>query len=273
MKFFTSLFLMATAASSFAAADAPLGSRVFSWDELIAKPTPVGERRDVANQPTATFERFESHISTLNPGQVSHPPHQHPQEELIILKEGRVAAHINGREQEAGPGSVFFFASNDHHALRNVGDLPATYFVFNFQTAATKTAPAQPAAESASPDKLRSQVFDWEKIAVIPTPKGERREFTDAPTVTCASFKLHVTTLNRGEIPHAPHHHVVEEIILVKEGRLEATIKGQAHVAGPGSIIFIASNEEHGLRNVGEGRTTYYVIRPLPTEEHPVAAN
>ena len=47
---------------------------------------------------------------------------------------------INGVSQRAGPGSVFFFASNDLHGLRNVGAAPATYFVFRFATPLT---PAQ----------------------------------------------------------------------------------------------------------------------------------
>lgn len=261
MKIFLPLLLMTTVSAFSASTAAPLGSQVFAWEDLIVKPTPVGERRDVADQPTATFDRFESHISTLNAGHVSHPPHQHAQEEFIILKTGRVAVHINGREQEIGPGSMFFFASNDFHALRNVGDEPATYLVFNVQTAATKSAPAQPAAQSATTEKLRSQVFDWEKLAVKPTPKGARRDVCDSPTVTCTNFESHITTLNPGEVPHAPHHHPDEELIVVKEGRLAATIKGVTREAGPGSIFFFASNDEHGLRNVGGTVATYYVIR------------
>lgn len=242
----------------------PLGSRVFTWEELKVQPTPVGARREVADQPTATFERFESHISTLLPARVSHPPHQHAQEELIVLKEGHLAVHLNGCDVPLSAGSLCFFAANDWHAVHNDGDTPATYYVFNFQTAATKSAPARPASESASPDKLKSQIFAWEQLPVTPTPKGARREIADAPTVTCASLKIHATTLNVGEIPHAPHHHPVEEIILVKEGRLEATVNGRFLVASAGSILFIASNEEHGLRNLADGPTTYYVIRPLP---------
>ncbi len=49
------------------AAPAPLGSTVFLFEKLEAKPTEVGERRDVARQPTATLAEFECHISTLNP--------------------------------------------------------------------------------------------------------------------------------------------------------------------------------------------------------------
>src|SRR6186713_121722 len=86
-----------------------IGSSVFNWEDLKVKPTPVGERRDVSDNPTPTFETFECHISTLNPGMASHPPHIHPQEELIILREGTLEVLLNGTSQKAGPGSLLFF--------------------------------------------------------------------------------------------------------------------------------------------------------------------
>ena len=57
-----------------AAPAAPLGSTVFKWENLAVRPTGNGERRDVTDRPTATFERFESHVTTLLPGRMSHPP-------------------------------------------------------------------------------------------------------------------------------------------------------------------------------------------------------
>ena len=65
-----------------------IGSTVFKWDDLQVRVTPNGERRDVANNPTPTLPVFECHITTLNPGRASHAPHRHPQEELILVKEG-----------------------------------------------------------------------------------------------------------------------------------------------------------------------------------------
>ena len=243
------------------AASAPLRSTVFPWEDLVAKPTSVGLRRDVTNQPTATFERFECHISTLNTGQMSHPPHRHPQEEFIIIKEGTLDVFINGKVQRVGPGSLFFFASNDLHNVTNVGDTPATYLVFNLTTAATHGVPDQAAAESAAPGRLRSTVFDWEKLAMKVTKTGARREIVDSPTVTCANFECHVTTLNPGEIPHTAHHHPDEELVIVKEGLMQVTINGVTQRAGPGSIIFYASNDEHGMKNAGITTATYHVIR------------
>jgi uncharacterized cupin superfamily protein len=246
-----------------------LGSGVFQPDELTFHQSASGGRRDVANQPTATLENLECHITTLNPGEVSHPPHRHPQEEFILLREGVLDVFINGTVQRVGPGSSFFFATNDLHNVTNAGATPATYVVFQFTTAATHAAPGRGAAESAPPGTLRSGVFAWEQLAVKKTKTGERRDVFDSRTVTCAKLECHVTTLNPGEIPHAAHHHPDEELIVVKDGTVQVAINGATRPAGPGSVVFFASNDEHGLKNAGTVPATYYVIRVVTAAPPP----
>lgn len=261
----------AATATAFAAEPVagPLGSRAFVFDALAVRATPAGQRREVVNQPTPTLRQFQSHITTLNPGLASHAPHQHPLEEMILVKEGTLEVSINGATRRAGPGSVLFYASNDFHAVKNIGDAPATYVVLNFGTAATATAPKERAVDSAPPSALRSQVFEWTALTAQPTKSGERRAIFASPTVTCASLSCHATTVSKGqEAAHGPHRHVDEEVVVVKEGTLEATFGGQAHRGGPGSIFFFASNDEHGLRNAGDTPVTYYVVRVI-TEATP----
>ena len=256
-----------------AASAAPerIGSAVFDFASLAVKPTASGSRRDVVDARTTTLERFEAHISTVRPGANTHAPHRHAREELFIVLEGSVDVHLNGRDTRVGPGSLVFAASNDLHGVRNAGDTPATYYVFNFVTAATARVDARPAIDYAGPDLLASHAFDWTDLAVRPTRVGERRDVFDSRTLTCTQFECHITTINPGEAPHAPHRHPDEEMILVKEGTVEVTINGASQRIGAGSLVFLGSNDEHGLRNVGDGRATYYVLR-FSTEATPKAA-
>lgn len=276
MKLRLPVFLAAASAVfAFAQSPAPalqLGSTVFPFEKLAAKPTGNGQRREVNDSPTATLASFESHVTTLLPGRISHPPHQHLREELIILQEGTLDVTINGATTRAGPGSLLFFASNDFHNVKNVGETPATYFVFNFSTGATASGPKQGAAAAAVPGKLGSRVIEWAKLAGKVTKTGERRDVVDSPTLTMQKFECHVTTLNPHEAPHAPHHHPDEEIVLVKEGALDITMNGTTTRAGVGSIIFAASNEEHGWRNAVDVPATYYVLRIGTERTPPVAA-
>jgi quercetin dioxygenase-like cupin family protein len=115
-----------------------LDSTAWKWQDLQAKKTEVGELRAVVRQPTRTLDELEMHITTLNPHTASHRPHTHPNEEMVILKEGTLQAHVNGKEIVVGPGSVLFFASMQPHAVQNIGDTPATYFVINWASPGTK---------------------------------------------------------------------------------------------------------------------------------------
>ena len=116
---------------------AKLTSAVYDWEKLTVIPTPKGARRDVFDGPTTTLDKVHCHITTLNPGENSGEPRKHLQEEVIIVKEGLVEMHIDGRDQTAGPGSVFFLAANTVTRLRNAGTTPATYVVVYYYTPLT----------------------------------------------------------------------------------------------------------------------------------------
>src|SRR5688500_12266193 len=42
--------------------------------------------------------------------------------------------------------------------------------------------------------KLVSDLYDWEKMVVTPTPKGARRAVFDGPTATVDKMHVHITT-------------------------------------------------------------------------------
>jgi len=116
-------------------------------------------------------------------------------------------------------------------------------------------------AQSAGKPVMHSSVFNWADLKAVPTKTGERRAVFDAPTPTLANFECHITTLNPGEVPHLPHRHLDEELMIIKEGTLAALQGDKTNIVEAGGIIFQASNELHGLRNIGTNRATYYVFR------------
>jgi len=111
-----------------------LPSTLFEWSTLTPQANRTGEVRRVVQKPTATLQELEIHITTLRPGEESHPPHQHVNEEILIVKEGQVEALVNGELKRGGPGSLIFQASNQLHNIKNVGSAPATYHVINWKT-------------------------------------------------------------------------------------------------------------------------------------------
>ena len=117
----------------FAQSTKPLmGSSVFDWNKIEVKQTKSGERRQFFQSPTATLDELECHVTTLNKGETAHAPHQHPEEELIVVKEGTIEVVQGGVTNRVGPGSVIFHASNIMHGMRNAGDGVASYHVFKW---------------------------------------------------------------------------------------------------------------------------------------------
>ena len=106
-----------------------LRSAVFNWDGFNAQPTKTGSRRQCFDAPTATLERLECHVTTLNPGEAPHAGHHHPEEEVIIVKAGALEAVQNGQTNLVEAGGIIFEASNEPHSLRTPGTDQAVYYV------------------------------------------------------------------------------------------------------------------------------------------------
>jgi mannose-6-phosphate isomerase-like protein (cupin superfamily) len=123
--------------------------------------------------------------------------------------------------------------------------------------------PAMCAAVSASSsgnDALKSAAYPFESLPVSKDAQAAYRDILEGRTRTGDYLEVHETLLEPGAMPHPAHHHVGEELFLISSGTLEATIAGKKTVLGPGSAFFAASNEEHGLRNVGATPAQYFVV-------------
>ena len=106
-----------------------LQSLIFHWDETPEQSTSTGSTRKFFKAPTSTLDQLSVHVTTLNLGESAHPPHQHPEEEMIIVKEGVLEALHNGQKVQMSAGSILFIAPNDLHGVRNAGTTPASYLV------------------------------------------------------------------------------------------------------------------------------------------------
>ncbi|MBI5690356.1 MAG: cupin domain-containing protein [Verrucomicrobia bacterium] len=83
------------------------------------------------------MDSLTCHCTTLHGGVAAHAAHRHPDEEIVIVREGTMEVTIEGVVQRGGAGSVFFFASNDLHGMRNAGEATASYYVIRMVTSAT----------------------------------------------------------------------------------------------------------------------------------------
>ena len=105
-----------------------------------------------------------------------------------------------------------------------------------------------------------SSVFPWDQLTTTPTKVGVRRAVFDGPTATVDNVHCHITTLNPGEQSGEPRLHLLDEIIIIKEGTVETFADGVKQTAPAGAVIFFAANAVTALRNTGSTPATYYVI-------------
>src|SRR5258708_7421036 len=113
---------------------------------------------------------------------------------------------------------------------------------------------------SAEGTALPSKTFKFDDLPVKSNGKNKSRAVLKGDTHSGFPIEMHMTELAPGEAPHPPHHHVHEEMLMLKEGTMEVTILGKVAKIGPGSSVYVASNEEHGWRNVGTTNALYFVI-------------
>ncbi len=116
------------------------------------------------------------------------------------------------------------------------------------------------AARAAAGESLPSKTFRFEDLPVRPDGKKFSRAMLKGETSKGVRLELHETELPAGEISHPAHRHENDEFILIREGTVEMTINGQKSTLGPGSAIYISSNDEHALRNVGKTAAQYFAL-------------
>ncbi len=122
------------------------------------------------------------------------------------------------------------------------------------------TALAISQAGSAEQATLAPKAYRFEDLPVRTRGANSFRSVFEGNSHSGVRVELHETDLAPGEMPHPPHHHVHEELFLVREGTVEVTLTGDRTRLGPGSVAFIASDVEHGIRNVGATRAQYFVL-------------
>jgi quercetin dioxygenase-like cupin family protein len=229
-----------------------IDSGVFEWKE------PAGFRSvlNVIKGPTRSLDKFETKIITLKSGkELKQSGVSTGCDELIIIKEGTADISVNGENKRLGEGSLVVFSHNDRIRIRNSQDKMLVLFSFSFK-------PIYP-VEPVHQDKILAVVKDWNSLEFKPSANGGRRDIMRQPLSALKELEIHTTTLKEGFTSHNAHTHPDEEIILVRFGNVEETINGKPYAAGPGSVIFLTNDDNHGIRNIGNGPCEYYAIRWL----------
>jgi len=68
----------------------------------------------------------------LKAGMTPHPPHQHPEEEFMLVTEGTGEIEVDGQTTQVGPGSMMYCAAGKYHAIVNTGATPMLFYYYKW---------------------------------------------------------------------------------------------------------------------------------------------
>jgi quercetin dioxygenase-like cupin family protein len=130
-------------------AESVAGCVVFPGREESGDETAEGgfSARHVLKGETRFLRRLRSHLTTLQPGS-GYEPHVDAYDVLIVVLEGLVET----LGERVGRNGVIFYAAGEPHGMRNVGDEPAVYLVFELQG---RPAMSSPRARGALAERAR----------------------------------------------------------------------------------------------------------------------
>lgn len=109
-------------------------ARAIAFDSMPVRTNAAGgESRDVAHGTLATGETVNLHQSMQVVGQTPPALHVIQHSEFICVREGELEFQheVDGKvvAERVGPGGVLYVAFQTKHAIKNVGTVPAKYFV------------------------------------------------------------------------------------------------------------------------------------------------
>ncbi len=117
------------------AADAPKSIPNVTLPAQAAKVTqePFGELRIYFDGRTDQLQSMTAGSLRLKAGMNPHPPHQHPEEEFLLVTEGTGEIMVDGKTTKVGPGHMMYCAANKSHWINNTGKTPLLFFFYKWK--------------------------------------------------------------------------------------------------------------------------------------------
>jgi (S)-ureidoglycine aminohydrolase len=107
-------------------------SFVIDWNDMVYKPHDRGGVRQLFDRKTVHTNRFDIHITSLNPGLSSHAPHTHKNEEIILMVDGEGEMVHGDKKRMLYTGGAAWVESMIPHNITNTGKRPAVYFAIQW---------------------------------------------------------------------------------------------------------------------------------------------
>lgn len=125
--------LLGPLALSTSAAVPPIADGILSRVQVQHSVGDYGESWIYFRRSTADLSSLVAGSYRLKPGMAPHPPHSHPEEELLVIAEGTGELSLEGKPTQVAQGSMMFCAADHTHGLVNTGQTPLTFYYWKWR--------------------------------------------------------------------------------------------------------------------------------------------
>jgi mannose-6-phosphate isomerase-like protein (cupin superfamily) len=200
---------------------------------------------------TCNLEQLTVHASVLSPSCCPHPPHAHPEEEILLVLDGEAVCVIPDSGEQSDPrtevlrsGEFVYYPAYQYHTIRNASERQLVYIMMKWR------------------GPIACDSCQWSAPVIRPgtvVPKEGENFATyglmELSTSYLAKLHAHQSVLlpGGGYDPHVDKHDVA---IIVIGGFLETC----GRTFGPNAFMLHSAGAAHGIRNVGKDAARYLVF-------------
>jgi quercetin dioxygenase-like cupin family protein len=191
-----------------------------------------------------------------------HTPHQHPEEELLIVLDGEADVVIRpgaepARRFRVRPGVFVYYPAFVAHTIHNVSQAPVSYLMMKWQSEGSP-------GNRALGTHIAQYPFPTADLSKAPRRSLMTRPLIEGPTRYLEKLHCHLTVLQPGA-GYPPHADSYDIAIVLLRGSVETL----GRRVEPHGFIHYAAGEPHGIKSLGPGPAVYLVFefhgRPAAT--------
>ena len=113
-------------------AGGPMPNQVMASSKASLKREPFGDLRIYFDGPTGQLKAMTAGSLELKPGMTPHTPHQHPEEEIMLITGGEGEISLDGKITRVAPGSMMYCAAGRLHGVVNTGKTTMTFYFYKW---------------------------------------------------------------------------------------------------------------------------------------------
>jgi mannose-6-phosphate isomerase-like protein (cupin superfamily) len=92
-----------------------------------------GDLRIYYDGPTEQLKSMTAGSLLLKAGMSPHAPHQHPEEEFMVITEGSGEINVEGKITQVGAGSMMYCGAGKSHGIVNTGKTPLLFYFYKWR--------------------------------------------------------------------------------------------------------------------------------------------